>query len=611
MAFNGITVAALCREISDRVTGGRIYKIAQTESDEIILTIRPEISRGGGQLRLLLSADASLPLCYFTELAKPSPAQAPAFCMLLRKHLSNAKISSVSQPGLERILRFRIEHRNEMGDLCFHTLVLELMGKYSNLILLDEHEEIVDSIKRVSSMVSSVREVLPGRPYFVPDTQNKRDALTETEPAFYAMLNSERPPAALLVRSYTGFSDITGEELVFRAGIEHDLCAGEMTREEKDRLWAAFCALRTAIQNGDFEPTVYGVREALPGSADAFRPSAFSPFSLLSVESAAETDSPAASRRFESMSELLEFYYGEKNKFTRIRQRTADLRRTVQTLLERDLHKHELQTKQLKDTEKRDKYRIFGELLNAYGYNIPEGSRSAVLDNYYTGEKLTVPLDPALSVSANARRCFDRYNKLKRTADALLPLLEDTQAEIVQLQNIQVSLELSADEASLSEIREELEKSGLLHRSRAAKTGKGAKKEKTRAPQSHPFHYRSSDGYDIYVGKNNLQNDALTFRLAGGNDIWFHANDMPGSHVILKTNGQKMEEIPDRTFEEAAALAAYYSSGRTQGRVEIDYLLRREVKKPAGSRPGFVIYHSNYSMMAGTDISGIKEVISS
>lgn len=635
MAFNGITVAALCREISDKITGGRIYKIAQTESDELLLTIRPEISRGGGQVKLLLSADASLPLCYFTGASKASPAQAPAFCMLLRKYLTNARILSVTQPGLDRILRFQIEHLNEMGDLCSHTLVLELMGKYSNLIFLDENEQIVDSIRRVSSMMSSVREVLPGRPYFVPQTQDKRNPLTETEPAFYSALNSPLPPASALVRSYTGFSNVTGQELVYRAGISHEECANDLEREEKDRLWREFSSLMDAVRQGSFSPVVYGRTERIgDSSVSRFHPVEFSAFPLLSREtSLPRADSPPAgekalppsqlqcsgldsqpareeARHFDSMSALLEFYYGEKSSFTRIRQRTAELRRTVQTLLERALHKYELQQKQLKDTEKKDRFRVYGELLNAYGYGIPEGAREAVLDNYYTGEKLTVPLDPALSFSANAQKYFDRYNKLGRTAEALTAQTAETRAEIEQLRNILVSLDLSAVEEDLAEIREELSRSGLIHGRKGAdqRYRKGGKAAGSRAPKSSPLHYRSRDGYDIYVGKNNLQNDNITFRLGSGGDLWFHANDMPGSHVLLRTGGVRMEEIPDGSFEEAARLAAFYSSGRGQGKVEIDYLLRRDVKKPAGARPGFVIYHTNYSMMADADITGIEKI---
>jgi predicted ribosome quality control (RQC) complex YloA/Tae2 family protein len=613
MAFDGITTACLRKEIEDRTLGGRIFKIAQTESDEIILTIKPLMERGGGQVKLLLSADATLPLCYFTEENKTSPASAPSFCMLLRKHLTNGRITAVVQPGLERILRIEVEHLNEMGDLCHHTLIIELMGKYSNLIFVDDEEQIVDSIKHISSMVSSLREVLPGRPYFIAQTQNKKDALTETKEGFLSCFAGEvsaESAASVLVKSYTGFSNVTGEELCWRAGItaasdaEQDI--GPLTEAQKESLWAAFDAFMQAVRNGDFHPVLYSIAGR---ENEADTPKEYAAFPLSMYADLKE-------QPFDSMSALLEYFYAARNRLTRIRQRTADLRHIVTTLLERDVHKYDLQRKQLQDTEKKDKYRVYGELLNAYGYGIEPGVRSCVLDNYYTNEKMTVPLDPQLSAAQNAKKYFERYNKLKRTQEALTALTAETAAEISQLKNILVSLDLSAEEGDLAQIREELIESGLLHRKggqggngrqNGKQGGKGGKSSKSRVPAGKPLHYRSSDGYDIYVGKNNTQNDEITFHLAGGSDLWFHANDMPGSHVVLKTNGKKMEEIPDRTFEEAASLAAYYSSGREQGKVEIDYVPRREVKKPAGAKPGFVVYYTNYSMIAGTDISGIRQ----
>lgn len=594
MALNGITCAALRAELEQKLLGGRIARIVQTESDEIILTVKPEMSRGGGQVRLVLSADASLPLCYLTEENKPAPLSAPTFCMLLRKHLQGGRITAVAQPGLERILRFEVEHLDEMGDLTKHTLVLELMGKYSNLIFLDSQETIVDSIKHVSSMVSSVREVLPGRPYFIPETQHKKDALSESRKNFLAVLTvGSLPPASLLVRTYTGFSSVTGEELVCRAGIEGDKSCQDLTEDEASRLADEFCRLTEDIRAARFAP--HGYLQQAGSSAGS--PKEFSAFPLRMY-------ADLKSLEFPSVSAMLVWYYGEKNRITRIRQRTADLRKTVTTILERDVHKYDSQQKQRRDTEKKDRYRIYGELLNTYGYSIPAGAKYADLDNYYTGEKLRVPLDPLLTPAQNAQKYFDRYGKLKRTAEALNTLTAQTEAEIRQLRSILVSLDLSADESDIAAIREELAQSHFIRRGTTG--SKGAKKN--RLPKSQPFHYMSRDGFDIYVGKNNLQNDELSFRLAGGGDLWFHANDMPGSHVILKTGGRKLEEIPDQTFLDAASLAAHYSSGREQEKVEVDYLFRRDLKKPAGARPGFVVYYTNYSILAPTDISGIRQV---
>ena len=598
MAFDGITVAGLCRELQDSLTGGRVYKIAQTDKNELVLTIRPSAERGGGQVRLYLSADPSLPLVYLTKVSRQAPLQAPTFCMLLRKHLQNARIISIGQPGLERIIRILFEHRNEMGDLCTHVLVVEIMGKHSNIIFLNDEETIVDSIRHVSSLVSSVREVLPGRPYFIPDTQAKKDPLSETREGFFQVLSGGHMEVAkLLVRSYTGFSPVAAQEAVHLAGLSQDRSAALLPDSEKETLWQSFESLISCIRHGDFSPAMYCRRN------ENGKPGVPVDFSLIPLTHYAD----CVEVPYESPSELLEDFYARKNLYTRIRQRSADLRHIVQTILERDVHKYDLQCRQIRDTEKRDKFKIYGELLNAYGYSVPAGSKSCELDNYYTGEKVRISLDPTLTAQQNAQKYFDRYARMKRTHEALTRLTVQVKAEIDHLRSIQNALEFSTTDADLSQIRREMEESGYLRRKYTGRKNE-PKKGRARVPQSRPLHYISSDGFDIYVGKNNTQNDEITFRIADARDIWFHANDMPGSHVLLRTGGKTMNEIPDRAFEEAAALAAYYSSGRSQGKVEIDYLERRNVKKPSGAAPGFVVYYTNYSILARTDISGLREV---
>ena len=575
MAFDGITVAGLCSELQDTI--------------------------GGGQLRLYLCADPSLPLVYLTRTSRQAPLQAPAFCMLLRKHLQNGRIVSVTQPGLERILRFEVEHRNEMGDLCTHYLIVEIMGKHSNIIFLDDKDMIVDSIRHVSSLVSSVREVLPGRPYFIPDTQSKKDPLTETRQGFLSVLdNGNMDVAKLLLRSYTGFSTVAAQELAHRAYLTQDRSAALLSPEEKESLLDQFEKLILQINEKKFTPVMY-CRQGEGHSTGA--PAEFSLIQLSHYADCIEVP-------YESPSALLEDFYARKNVYTRIRQRSADLRHIVQTILERDVHKYDLQCRQIKDTEKRDKYKVYGELLNAYGYSVPAGAKSCELDNYYTGQKITVPLDPTLTPQQNAQKYFDRYARMKRTNEALTRLTAEVSAEIEHLRSIQNALEFSTTDGDLSQIRREMEESGFLRRKyTGSKNLRGeSKKGRSRTPQSKPLHYISSDGYDLYVGKNNTQNDEITFHMADGRDIWFHANDMPGSHVILRSGGRTMDEIPDRVFEEAASLAAYYSSGREQGKVEIDYLERRNVKKPSGAAPGFVVYYTNYSILARTDISALREV---
>ena len=577
MAFDGITVACMAHELNKNLAGGRISKIAQPETDELLLTIKSQ----AGNFRLLLSASASLPLVYLTASNKPSPLTAPNFCMLLRKHISGGRIVSVTQPSLERVLRFEIEHLDEMGDLCRKYLVVEIMGKYSNIIFCSDQDQIIDSIKHVSAQISSVREVLPGRPYFIPETQEKEDPLTVSEGAFVSAVCSKSAKLSkALYTSLTGISPVAAEEIVSRASLDSDRAANSYEPEELIHLYRTFRRYLEPLTKGAYEPSIY---------YDGKTPVEFSCLPLSIYDNCRREVYP-------TISEVLETYYAEKNALTRIRQKSTDLRRIVQTALERNVKKYDLQAKQLKDTEKREKYRVYGELINTYGYNVEPGSKSFQALNYYTGEEITIPLDPQIPVQDNAKKYFDKYGKLKRTCEAVTTLLKETGDEIEHLKSIQTSLDIALQEEDLAQIREELVQSGYIH-----KRPSGNKKVKI---TSRPFHYISSDGFDMYVGKNNLQNDELTFQFAKGGDWWFHAKGAPGSHVIVQTNGQ---ELPDRTYEEAARLAAYYSSNRNAEKVEIDYIEKKHVKKPNGAKPGFVVYYTNYSMMIDSDISGIRQ----
>ncbi len=578
MAFDGITVSCVAHELNEKLAGGRISKIAQPETDELLLTIKTR----EGNFRLLLSASASLPLIYLTENNKNSPLTAPNFCMLLRKHISGGRIISITQPSLERILRFEIEHLDEMGDLCKKYLVVEIMGKHSNIIFCSDQDMIIDSIKHVSSQMSSVREVLPGRPYFIPETQEKADPLSVTEEQFLSILSAKSVKLSkALYTSLTGLSPIAAEEICYRASLDSGRAASSYEPEELIHLYRTFCRFLEPLRFGSWEPAIY---------YDGKTPVEYSCLPLTLY---------GHFRRelYASVSAMLEHYYAERNTLTRIRQKSTDLRRIVQTALERNVKKYDLQAKQLKDTEKREKYRIYGELINTYGYGVEPGSKSFEAVNYYTGETVTIPLDPQISVQANAAKYFDKYGKLKRTCEAVTKLLQETSAEIEHLKSIQTALDIALQEEDLVQIKEELMESGYIR-----KRAPGNKRPKI---TSRPFHYLSSDGFHIYVGKNNYQNDELTFQFARGNDWWFHAKGIPGSHVIVQTEGK---ELPDRTFEEAARLAAYYSAARGTDKVEIDYVEKKHVKKPNGAKPGFVVYYTNYSMMIDSDISGIAQI---
>ena len=593
MAFDGITIAAITKECKTLLLGGRINKIAQPEDDELLLTIKST----SGQYRLLLSASASLPLIYLTDKNKQSPMTAPNFCMLLRKHIQNGRIVDITQPGMERIMQIHIEHLNELGDLCRKILIVEIMGKHSNIIFCDDTGKILDSIKHVSGLISSVREVLPGREYFIPQTDEKLDPVqftmetnisntAEQLERFSSVVFSKAVPLyKAIYSSFTGFSPIMAQELCYRSELDADRSALSYINDSSDSsvvapkaLFMEFRKLMTQILSGEFLPNIV---------YDGNTPIDFAALKLSMYDG-------NNVKTFDSISQVLELYYAEKNAHTRIRQKSADLRRIVQTTLERTVKKYDLQCQQIKDTEKREKYKIYGELLHTYGYNAQPGAKSLEAENYYTGEMITIPLDPTLTASENAKKYFDRYGKLKRTYETLSELTTQVKGEIDHLESISTALDIAVQEADLAQIKEELILAGYIKRKG------GGKREKI---TSKPFHYVSQDGFHIYVGKNNIQNEELTFKFATGNDWWFHAKGMPGSHVIVKTDGK---ELPDATFEDAARLAAYYSKGRGQEKVEIDYIQKKHVKKPNGGKPGFVVYYTNYSMMIDCDVSKIR-----
>ena len=567
MAFDGITIANIVHELNRNLLDGRINKIAQPETDELLLTIKTP----GGQRRLSISASASLPLIYLTEGNKPSPMTAPNFCMLLRKHINNGRITKIWQPKLERIIHFEIEHLDELGDLCKKELIVEIMGKHSNIIFCNEDGTIIDSIKHVSSQMSSVREVLPGRTYFIPDTMEKSDPLSVSFAEFQRVLTEKPMPLSKAVyTSFTGISPVVAEEICYLSGIDSSLTPRELSEDLLTHLYRQFTLYFEEVSAGHFSPAIY-YHGAEPKEFSALPLTHFSQY---------------IRKEYDSISRLLEDYYAEKNTLTRIRQKSVDLRRVVQTALERNRKKYDLQAKQLRDTENREKFKVYGELIHTYGYNLEPGAKKLEALNYYTNEMITIPLDSTKTPQENALKYFEKYNKQKRTFEALTSLIEETRDDISYLESVSNALDIALSEDDLTQIKEELIESGYIRRKFTKKKVKITSK---------PFHYLSSDGYHIYVGKNNLQNEELTFHFASGNDWWFHAKGIPGSHVIVKSEGK---ELPDRTFEEAAGLAAYYSKGRENEKVEIDYVQKKQVKKVAGAAPGFVIYHTNYSMMA-------------
>ena len=571
MAFDGIVISNLTYELNTNLVGGRISKISMPEDNELIFTIK----NNAKTYRLLVSASASLPLVYLTDVNKPAPKVAPAFLMLLRKYIGTAKINNIFQMGLERILCFELEHLNELGDLSHKRMYIEIMGKHSNIIFTDENNKIIDSIKRISANMSSLREVLPGREYFLPEELKKKDLLSTGLEEFIEILKSKEYPLVKSVyMNFAGISPLIAEEIILRASLLSQAPSTSLSELEYTHLFHTIQNLLEDINAHNFTPNIiYKGEEAIE----------FSSINLYSYEG-----KEYKRESFDSVSQMLYDFYSSREAFVLNRQKSSDLRRIVNTALERASKKYDLQKKQLQDADKKDIYRVYGDLLNTYGYSLKGGESSFTAENFYDDNKeITIPLDKNKSAKENAKKYYDKYAKLSRTTKALSEEILKTKNDIEHLQSIQTALEVSSDDESLSQIRQELVDFGYIKKHSSAKKQKIA---------SHPYHYISSDGYDIYVGKNNYQNEELTFKVATGNDWWFHAKGIPGSHVILKSNNE--EELPDRAYEEAAALAAFYSKAKDADKVEVDYIQKKNIKKVAGAAPGFVIYHSNWSMVA-------------
>ena len=571
MAFDGIVISNLTYELNTNLVGGRISKVSMPEDNELIFTIK----NNAKTYRLLVSASASLPLVYLTDVNKPAPKVAPAFLMLLRKYIGTAKINNIFQMGLERILCFELEHLNELGDLSHKRMYIEIMGKHSNIIFTDENNKIIDSIKRISANMSSLREVLPGREYFLPEELKKKDLLSTGLEEFIEILKSKEYPLVKSVyMNFAGISPLIAEEIILRASLLSQAPSTSLSELEYTHLFHTIQNLLEDINTHNFTPNIiYKGEEAIE----------FSSINLYSYEG-----KEYKRESFDSVSKMLYDFYSSREAFVLNRQKSSDLRRIVNTALERASKKYDLQEKQLQDADKKDIYRVYGDLLNTYGYSLKGGESSFTTENFYDDNKeITIPLDKNKSAKENAKKYYDKYAKLSRTTKALSEEILKTKNDIEHLQSIQTALEVSSDDESLSQIRQELVDFGYIKKHSSAKKQKIA---------SHPYHYISSDGYDIYVGKNNYQNEELTFKVATGNDWWFHAKGIPGSHVILKSNNE--DELPDRAYEEAAALAAFYSKAKDADKVEVDYIQKKNIKKVAGAAPGFVIYHSNWSMVA-------------
>lgn len=585
MALDGITTSAIVSELKSALLGGRIDKIHQPVADEIRMTVRIP---GSGAKKLILSANSAHPRIHLTESARENPMTAPLFCMVMRKHIAGGKIIDILQPNFERIVILRVESANEMGDITTKNLILEIMGKHSNLILTDETGKILDSIKRVTHEKSSVREVLPGKAYVFPPSQDKKNPLEAEQDAFLSALHLQegRKLQEFLYQTYTGISPIMAGEICSRAGLDASHACQETSAAEGEALFAAFSKTTAEIKAAAYQPAIYYQEN---GKIVDFAVLEMTQFRTL------------RKKEFDSISALLEGFYHERDNAAHIRQKAHDMRKLVINNIERCVKKKEIQIKTRRETKGMELWKKKGELLTANIYAVPQGVTTFKTIDYYeeTMPEIEIAIDPAKTPAENAQKYFAKYNKAKRTLAALEVQEKQNEEELLYLESVLNALDAAKEEADLSEIRTELAESGFLRR-------QVQKKGQQKPKKSKPMRFISSDGYEILVGKSNLQNDELTLRTAEPTDLWMHTKDIPGSHVIIRTGGKS--ELPETTMEEAANLAAFYSKAKNSSMVPVDYTQRKNVKKPNGAKPGMVIYLTNKTIYIHPDETRVTQM---
>ena len=582
MAFDAGMLACMVHEIRTVALGGRIEKVMQPERDEIILQLR---STEGGK-RLLINAGAG-PRIGFTDLARENPAQAPMFCMLLRKHLTGARLSDIRQEGFERVVTLEFDTRDEMGFACTRRIVAEIMGKYSNLIFTDGDGKILSALKTIDFTTSAQRQVLPGMRYELPPPQDKDDPLEVDFNRFAALYNAENPEKPLdkfILSRFMGISATVAREMAAIATRHTDTPLRYATAEEG---WKGFDAVISRIKEGNYAPTmVYDGQNAVEY--------AFCPLT--------QYESPMETRPYDSASAMLDAYFETRDKESRIRQRAADVLRLLTNAESRIKKKLDIQRGELRDCEQGGEYKKCGDLITANIYRLSRGDTCATFDDYETMDEdgnfaqVTVTLDPRLSPSANAQRYYKRYNKSKTAKVELTRQIELGEAELQYIYTVFEALTRAENPTDLSEIRDELYHAGYASR---MKTYTLHKQHKPVVMQ-----FETPDGMRVLCGKNNVQNEYITHRLAQKQDYWFHARQVAGSHVLLVTEGR---EPTDLDFTSAAEIAAFYSKAEGDN-IAVDYTLAKHVKKGAGGKPGFVIYHTNWTAYVSPDAQKIAQM---
>lgn len=584
MAYDGIVVNAITQELGEVLTDGRIDKIHQPEKDTILISVR---TRNGGY-RLLLCANPSCARVHLASSGMENPMTPPMFCMLLRKHIGSGKITRIEQPDFERIIRIHIESYDELGDLSEKVLICELMGKHSNIILINKDGKIIDSVYHIDLSVSSVRQILPGLIYTAPPSQDKLNPTEYSkDDVKKRLMPDDSPLYKQLLDTYSGISPLMAREAVYRACGDIDKIASDASGEETDKTAYVFSKMMENTAKGEFEP-------CMVSDSESGKLIDFNALAITQYESLGEVTF------FETVNEAAEAFYYQKSSMQSLKQKGSDLMKFVNNNLERCLKKLQLEKEILEKAKKKEKYKIYGDLITANIYRINPGDKVLECQNFYSEgmENVKIPLNEDLTPSKNAQKYYTKYTKQKTAEAETEKQKELNLKEIDYLESVKEAIELAESGAEIALIREELTDQGYLRQ-------RYSKRPKKKALPT-PMHFVSDDGYDIYVGKNNTQNDYVTFKLSRSTDIWFHTKSIHGSHTIIKTPDAM--EVPDRTYLQAASIAAYYSRARSSKSVPVDYTEVKNVKKPNGAKPGMVIYVDYNTIYADPDEELVKRL---
>lgn len=588
MPLDAICLGAVTNELNQALAGCRVEKVYQPDRDEIVLQTRGQ----GGAKRLLLSIAAGAPRVHFIDAARENPAAPPMFCMLLRKHVQGAKIAAITQPAVERMLSIELDTTDEMGVPCQKKLICELMGKHSNVILCDGDGRILDALRRVDGDLSGKRQVLPGLFYRMPPAQDKHEPFALSGAGVAAAVrqaDGEQTLDRYLLSQLLGFSPLLCRELSYRATGDAAARIGTLTDEQCEKLGQVFDDLMGFLREGRARPFLLSKAED----------GAVFDFTFLPVT---QYEGVMTVTQAESFSALLAAFFEKKGRAERMARRSADLHKTVVNARDRLARKLAAQQKELDATQNREQYKRMGDLITANLYQLEKGMNKAAVIDYYAEDcpEVEITLDVRLTPQQNAQRYFKMYNKAKTAENVLTEQIERGRADLEYLESVLVALGEAETERDLSQLREELTQTGVLSNKQTRN-----KKLRTKPVQAKPFHYRTSDGFEVFAGKNNLQNDLLTLKTAFKSDIWFHTQKIHGSHVILVTDGR---EPTNQAMTEAAMIAAYHSKARQSSRVPVDYTPVRQVKKPAGAKPGMVIYHVYQTAYVTPDESTIEKL---